>query len=77
MFANLNKIIYFINHYFIYPSDGAGGERLGESNLCKTMAGVVPSITDIYSLVSSYQSDLRNLKSKNYFTLYSTVGEKK
>ena len=26
------------------------GERLGESNLCKTMAGAVPSITDIYSL---------------------------
>ena len=26
-------------------------ERLGESNLCKTMAGAVPSITDMYSLV--------------------------
>ncbi len=32
------------------PSDRAGGERLGESNLCKTMAGAVPSITDIYIL---------------------------
>ena len=27
------------------------GERLGESNLCKTMAGAVRSITDIYSLL--------------------------
>ena len=25
------------------------GKRLGESHLCKTMAGAVPSITDIYS----------------------------
>ena len=32
------------------PSDRAGGERLGESNLCKTQGGAVPSITDIYSL---------------------------
>ena len=32
------------------PSDRAGGERLGESNLCKTMASAVPSITDIYSM---------------------------
>ena len=32
------------------PSDREGRERLGKSNLCKTMAGAVPSITDIYSL---------------------------
>ena len=31
-------------------SDRAGGERLGESHLCKTMAPAVPSITNIYSL---------------------------
>ena len=30
------------------------GERLGESNVCKTMAGAVPSITDIYSLVFTH-----------------------
>ena len=35
-------------HYLHYccPSDRAGGERLGESNVCKTIAGAVPSITD-------------------------------
>ena len=31
------------------PSDRAG-ERLGESNICKTKGGAVPSINDIYSL---------------------------
>ena len=30
------------------PFDRAGGERLGESNICKTMKGAVPSITDKY-----------------------------
>ena len=33
-----------------WPSASAGRERLGESHLGKTMAGAVPSITNIYSL---------------------------
>ena len=37
-------------------SDRAGGERLSESHLCKTTAGAVPSITNIYSL--SYTDSL-------------------
>ena len=36
-----------------WPSDREGGERLGELHLCKLMAGAVPSITNIYSLVST------------------------
>ena len=30
-------------------------KRLGESHLCKMMAGAVPSITNIYSLATSYR----------------------
>ena len=32
-------------------ADRAGGERLGESNLCKTMECYCPSTSDIYSLI--------------------------
>ena len=34
------------------------GERLGESHLCKTMAGAVPSIIDIYALEFPYKKAL-------------------
>ena len=36
-----------------WPSDREGGERLGELHLCNLKAGAVPSITNIYSLVST------------------------
>ena len=36
------------------PSERADGERLGESNFCKTMAAVVPSTIDIYSLLTPH-----------------------
>ena len=34
---------------------------MGESHLCKTMTGPVPSITNIYSLVQIYRSHLQSL----------------
>ena len=37
-------------------TEHTGRERLGESNVCKTMAGAVPSITDICSLGKSLSS---------------------
>ena len=36
-------------------------ERLGESNLCKTMAGAVPSITDIYSLAYTQEMNQKQI----------------
>ena len=53
-----NKYSYYSYSYSVWGilyytclSDRAGRERLGESHLCKRMAGAVPSITNIYSLV--------------------------
>ena len=37
-------------------------ERLGESHLCKTLAGAVPSITNIYSLVYALQGGIDSKK---------------
>ena len=54
-FSHIEQAVAYIKEYI----DGHGvqymycrqsEERLGESNLCKPMAGAVPSITDIYSL---------------------------
>ena len=43
------------------------GERLGESHLCKTMAGAVPSITNIYSLGRMFSlKDIYSLMTNSY-----------